>query len=114
MRASIFDGINHSLNAALAESAGDQHAVGVLQSQRRSLARIEFLGFHPFDDRAVFMREAPVDQRFAQTFVSVFQLHVFAHHRDAHFAFRLAHALEQLKPRAHIAFPACRCSCWRI
>src|SRR4029077_13567524 len=94
VRARIFDRVDHSLNAALAKSAGDQDTVRMLQSQRRRLARIDFFRFDPFDDGAILVSQAAVDEGFAQTFVGVFQLDVFAHYGDVHFTLRLANAVQ--------------------
>ncbi len=77
----------------------------MLQPQRRRLARIQIFGLDPLDDSAILVREAAMDQGFTQTLVGIFELHVLAHHRDAHFALRLADAVQQLEPRAQIAFP---------
>ena len=86
--ARVLNGVNHSLNAALAESAGNQNAVDIAQARRRGFARIDFFGFDPFENGFVLVRQAAVEQRFAQTFVRIFELHVFSDHRDAHFALR--------------------------
>ena len=45
MRAGILDGVNHPLDAALAESARNQDSVRVPQAQCRRLTRIQLLGF---------------------------------------------------------------------
>jgi hypothetical protein len=94
LSARVFDRVDHPLNPALAESAGDQDSVGMLQAQRRGLARIDLLRFDPFDHGALFVREPAVDQGFAQTLVGVFELHVLAHHRDAHLPLRIPNAIE--------------------
>ena len=63
---------------------------------------IDFLRFDPLEDGFVLVRQAAVQQRFAQTFVGVFELHVFSHYRDAHFACRMVQAMHQVQPRLHV------------
>ena len=51
------------------------------------------------------MRQAAVQQSFAQALVRVFKLHVLAHHGDAHFAGGVVHAVDQIEPRLHVRRP---------
>ena len=51
----------------------------------------------------VIVRQPAVEQRFAQTLVGVFELHVLADNADAHFALRMVHALQQVEPGLHVA-----------
>ena len=66
--AGVVDGVNHALHAALAESAGNQDAVVACARAASAVGNgIDFFGLNPFDDYAlVVVREAAVEQRFAQ------------------------------------------------
>ena len=59
MASRIFDRVDHSLNAAFAESARHQDSIGMAQARRRSRGRIDFFGFHPLDHRALLVRQSP-------------------------------------------------------
>ena len=65
--------------------------------------RVNILRFDPFDHYALAIREAAVAQSFAQTFVGVFQLDVFADDADADFAGGMLERLEHGQPAAQIA-----------
>ena len=62
--ARVLNCVDHSLNPALAESAGNQNSVNVCQTSGRSFRRIQFLRFDPFNYRAEIMRKTAVHQRF--------------------------------------------------
>ena len=42
-------------------------------------------------------------QRFAQTLVGIFELHVLPHHADVHFALRMLQRFEHRQPAAQVA-----------
>src|SRR5580704_4630010 len=100
--AGVLDGVDHALDAALAEAAGNENAVVALEPLFRGFERIDFLGFDPVDDGFVMIREAAVQQGFAQTFVGVFELDIFADDADVHFAFGMVQAPQHVEPRLHV------------
>ena len=51
----------------------------------------------------MIVRQAAVEQGFAQTLVGVFELDVFADDRDAHFAGGMVHAVDEIEPGLQIA-----------
>src|SRR5579863_1085426 len=69
--ARILNGVNHSLNAALAEASGDEDSIHVGKPIDGSCRRIQLLSFYPFDHCAEIVSQAAVHQRFAQTLVGV-------------------------------------------
>ncbi len=101
--AGVLNGVDHSLNAALAESAGDKDTVVTAQTCRGGLGGINFFGFDPLEDSFVLMGQAAVKQSFAQTFVGVFELNIFSDHGDAHFAGGMMHAVDEIEPRLHVS-----------
>ena len=94
----VLNCMDHSLNSAFAESAGDEDAIHICQAFRGGGRRIELFRFDPFDHRAQAVRQPAMHQRFAQTFIGVAELDILAHHADAHFAFRIAHAVQHFHP----------------
>ena len=100
--AGVLDGVDHALNSALAKAAGNEDAVVVFQALFGCLQGIDFLGFDPFDHGFVIVRQAAVQQRFAQAFVGVFQLNVFADNADAHFALGMVQAIQHVQPGPHV------------
>ncbi len=50
----------------------------------------------------MIVRQAAVEQRFAQAFVCVFELNVFTDDRNARFACRMTHAMDEIDPRFQI------------
>src|ERR1700723_1037566 len=81
--AGVGDGVNHSGDAAFAETAGNQNTVDVAQQALGGGWRVNFFGFNPFDYYALAIGQAAVAQGFAQTFVSVFELHILPYYTDA-------------------------------
>ena len=53
----------------------------------------------------MLVREAAVDQRFAQTFIGILELHIFSNHPDAHFPFGLRTESTTWSPWLQIACP---------
>src|SRR5215470_1159246 len=98
----VSNGMYHSFDTALAESAGHQDSVVTAQAAGGRFGRVDFLGFDPIDHRLVMVRQAAVQQRFAQAFVGVFQLHVLADDGDAGFAGRVMDSLDQIEPGLEI------------
>src|SRR5579862_3728627 len=101
--ARISNRLNHPGNAALAESARHQNAVGVAQQPVCRGGRIKILRFDPFEDHALPVRKAAMNQRLAQTLVRVLELHVLPHHADVHFTLRMLQRLEHRQPATQIA-----------
>src|SRR6185295_7051983 len=76
--ARVLNGSNHSRNAALAESAGNQDRVIHGQSGRRVLIGLQALGLDPLNLGFQIMSEAAVNQCLAQTFVGVLKADILA------------------------------------
>src|SRR5579872_6369915 len=87
--ARVGDGVDHSSDPALAESARNENAINVAKQTFGSSRRIDVFGFYPFDHYALAIGEASVYESFAKTFVSILQLNIFSDHADAHFALRM-------------------------
>ena len=94
--------VNHARNSPLPESAGNQNPIHMPQALLRGRQRIDFFGFDPLNHHALPIRQPAMAQRFAQTFVRVFQLHVLAHHSDADFAGRMLQRFQHRQPAAQI------------
>src|SRR5208282_3967554 len=47
-------------------------------------------------------RQAAMEQGFAEAFIGVFQLNIFAHHRYADLAGGIVHAVDEVEPGAHV------------
>src|SRR5471030_1468279 len=92
------DRVDLALGAALAEAAGYQNAVHVLEMADRVVA-LEDLGVHPLQPDLHVAAEAAVRQRLGERLVGIEQHRVLADHRDRHLALGFAH-------RAHDATPA--------
>jgi len=75
--AGVADGVDHPLNAALAEAARDEDAVVAAQTGRGCFGGIDFFGLDPLKNGLVVMRQAAVQQGFAEAFVGVLKLHYF-------------------------------------
>ena len=67
-------------NPALAKTAGNEDAVVAVQARGGGCDGVDFLGFDPFEDGLVIVRETAVEQGFAKAFVGVFELNVFPDH----------------------------------
>ena len=102
--ASIADCHQHAFNATLAESAGHQDAVVILQLLVRCRRiSLQPLGFDPVQVELQVVRQRAVDERLLQRFVGVFILHIFADNADRNFRLRVIDAVNQLFPRMQIA-----------
>ena len=100
--ARVLNSVDHSLNAAFAESAGNENSIIAVQACFRSRGRIDFFGFDPLENGLVIVRQAAVKQGFAQAFVRIFELHVLANDCDARLARRMMHSVDQVEPRFHV------------
>ena len=110
----VLDRVNHALNSAFAKPSGNEDAVRLTQMRLPPSPANRFPPPQPFDHGALFVRQAAVHQRLAQTFVRVFELHVLADHRDAHFALGIADAVQHFEPRLMSRACASRRSSRRI
>ena len=81
-----------ALGAALAEAAGHQDAVDVLEEGRRVLV-LEHLGLDPVEIDLHLVGDAAMRQRLDQRFIGVLHAGVFADDGDGDVAFRIADAL---------------------
>ena len=52
----------------------------------------------------MIVSEAAVEQGFAEAFVGVFELDIFADDGDANFAGGIVHAVDEVKPGAHVGW----------
>ena len=100
--ARVLDSVNHSLNAALPEAAGNQDSIIAVQARRGGCCRIDFFGFNPFENGLVIVRQPAMQQGLAQTLVGVLELHIFADNGNARFAGRVMHAVDQVEPGLHV------------
>src|SRR5262250_997077 len=73
MLAGILDGVNHSLNAAVAEAARNKDAVVAAESCGSGLDRVDFFGFDPVQNSLVIVGQTSMEQRFAKALVGVFE-----------------------------------------
>src|SRR5208282_5144789 len=96
------DGVDHALNAALAEAAGNQDAVVIFEALLRGFKRVDLLGFDPVDDGLVIVRQPAVKEGFAQALVGIFELNVLADNGDADFALGMMKASEHIEPGLHV------------
>ena len=100
--ARVLNGVNHSLNSTLTEAARHKNAVVTVQAFRGDLRRFNFLGLNPINHRFVIVRKTAVEQRFAQTLIRIFELYILSDNRDARFARRMMHALNEIDPRLQV------------
>ncbi len=84
-------------SAALAEAAGHEDAVDVLEEGRRVLA-LEHFGLDPVEIDLDLVGDAAVRERLDQRLVGVLHPGVLADHRDRHLPFRIADALVDEAP----------------
>ncbi len=92
-----FDGLDLAFGAAFAESTGHQNAMHIFQ-KRSGIIALEHFAVDPVHVHAHIVGEAAMGQRLGQRLVAVLDLHVFADHGDAHFAFGILHPLDHLLP----------------
>ena len=76
-----------ALSAAVAETAGDEDAVELLEFGEPAL-RLEILGVDANDVDAASVGDARVAERFVDRFVGVLELDVFSDDADAHLVLR--------------------------
>src|SRR6185369_4801105 len=93
----VFGGENFTLDTARAEAAGDEDAIEAAENL------VDVFGFNFFRVNADgidfhHVRDARVAQRFVNTFVSVLQINIFAHHADPNVLRRAVHSLDHLGP----------------
>src|ERR1700741_2298840 len=67
------NGVDHALNAALAESARNQDAVVIFEALFRAFKGVDFFGLDPVNNSFVMMGEAAVEERLAKAFIGVFK-----------------------------------------
>ena len=96
-----FTALDLAFGAALAEAARHQNAVDILQEDRGVVA-LEHFAVDPVQMHLHIVGQAAMGQRLGQRFVAVLDLHVFADHGDAHFAFGILHPLHHLLPARQI------------
>ena len=96
--AGVADGADLALDAADAESSGDQDTVHVAERSGRPGVGLAVVGGNPahLDPGAVF--EAAGAQRLGDGQVRIGQVDVLAHQRDSHGLLRVVHAAEQVVP----------------
>src|ERR1035437_7876162 len=91
------DGVEHAIDAAFAEAAGNQDAVVILQLPLPALTR-HALGIDPVDVDLQLVRQAAMQQRFLEALVGIFVFHVLAHQRDRDLTARVIQALQHRRP----------------
>src|SRR5581483_10525726 len=85
-----------ALEAALAEAARHEDAVGLLEHV--GAARFDVLGFEPAQVHARGLLEAAVAQRFAERLVGVLVFDVLADDRDRDFVLRMLDGIDRALP----------------
>src|ERR1035441_8289784 len=96
------DGVEHAVDAALAEAAGHQDAVYVFHEAPPALARHAF-GLDPVDVDLQLVRQAAMQQGFLEALVGVFVFGILAHQRDGNLAARVIQAFQHGIPAGEIA-----------
>ena len=101
--AGVADGVEHALDAALAEAAGDEDAVeaGELGGV---VVDFEAFGFEPRDSELEVFCECAVDERFLEGLVAVFVLDVLADDGDGDFVERVVGAVDDVLPLGEVGF----------
>ena len=113
--AGVADGVEHALDAALAEAAGDEDAVEagellwVVIAAAVFAAGFEALGFDPGDLELEVVGEGSVDERFLEALVGVFVLDVLADDGDRDFVLRVVGAVDDVLPLGEIGVRGLRC-----
>ena len=97
-----FDRLDLAFGAALAKTARHQdaaaHSPGTTAASSRSNTSLSIQSRWTF----TLLANPPWVKRFGQRFVAVLDLHVFADHGDAHFAFGILHPLHHRLPAREI------------
>src|ERR1019366_4559720 len=96
------DRSQHAIDAPLAEAAGHQDAVVILQLPLPVLARHAF-GLDPVDVDLQLVGQSAVQQRFLEALIGVFVFHVLAHQGDGDFAAGVVQAFQHGRPLHHVA-----------
>ena len=81
--ARVADGGNLAFAAAVAEAAGNENAVSLLE-QRLRIFLLDFLRFDAIEVDLNLVGDSAMNQSFHQAFVRFFEAHVFADDGDAH------------------------------
>src|SRR3984957_12952443 len=100
--AGIANGVQHPIDAALAEAAGHQNAIVTFELMF-PIGAMYALGLNPMNVDLQLVRGGAVQQGFLQTLVGVFVFDVLADDGDGYLAARVLHALEHGDPAAEIA-----------
>src|SRR5665213_415742 len=104
--ARVSDGVQHSLDTALAKTAGNQDAIEAFQLHfvAAIVGRLRFksLCFNPGDFEFQVLRNSAVSERFIERLIAVFVFHVFAHDGDGDFVFGVVAAINEIFPTAEV------------
>src|SRR5580765_2888660 len=100
--ARVADGHQHSFDAALAESAGDENAVEGIELGH-ALRPFQTLGFDPRYVNPAIVGQATVEQGFLEALVGVLIFDVLAYEADGNLARRVLHAAHHFAPASEIA-----------
>ncbi len=103
--ARVLSGQDHALDAAVAETAGDQDAAAPAELLRDVVAR-QCFRVDPLDINARVAGRARVEERFNDAEISVVQADVLADKRDAHVAVDAVNFAHQRAPLGHVGFAA--------
>ncbi len=96
-----FGGLDLSLGAALAETAGHEDRVKPREMRRRVLA-LEDLGIDPFDIDAHPVRHAAMHERFLDRLVGILELDILADDGHVHRAIGVLDAVHHILPHAQV------------
>ena len=107
--AGVADGVEHALDAALAEASGDEDAVEafelgveVVVAAAVFAAGFEALGFDPGDLELEVVGEGSVDEGFLEALVGVFVLDVLADDGDRDLVLRVVGAVDDVLPLGEV------------
>ena len=107
--AGVADGVEHALDAALAEAAGDEDAVEAFELMdvlvvgvAVGVAGLEAFGFDPGDFELEVVGEGSVDESFFEGLVTVFVLDVFAYDADGDFVEGMIGAVDDVLPLGEV------------
>ena len=104
--ARVADGVQHALDAALAEAAGNEDAVEAFELRFVAavvgVGGLQALGLDPVNFELEVLRDGAVGERFFERLVAVFVLDVLADDGDGDFVFGVVAAVDQIAPAGEV------------
>ncbi len=103
--ARVADGVEHALDAALAEAARYKNAVEALKLLLvTAVFGLEAFGFEPGHTQLQVRVQRAMNEGFLQGLVTVFVLDVLAHDADVDLVFGVVGVIDQFAPLRHVGF----------